>query len=627
MILQALYHLAQDEGLVNDPDYECKAVPWLVILGTNGELLRIISTRDGSGAGNHADKGKVFRIPRQSAGRSGTKPAPEFLLDNALFVFGKGTEDKPVTDPTKAVARANSFRELVGRCATATGDQGAGAVATFLTGIASGQINIELAPETRSNDLFGFVYGPDIDRLITERPQVEAYWRNLRRQPSAASPRLCLVSGKLGTPADKHKLLKNLPGATSTGAALVSFNSNAFESYGWKRHENASVSLEVAEACGTALNRLLDPAFPDPEQPGQVLPRRQLRLSGDTVVCYWTPHKGSTEFCSVFDALLEVNPERVSELYRSVWQGHNPALHDPTPFFALTMSGAQGRAVVKDWIESTVERVASNLATHFADIGILRNTRPPKGQELPPQMPLAMLLGATVSETNSAPGPLVRSFLEAVFVGAQYPFSALQQALLRERAEIGRTKWQYQVRRDARAAIIKAVLNRRKRFHQETTEYQEIQIAMDPNNGSEGYALGRLMAVLERIQQAALGNLNASLVDRYFSGASATPKSVFVRLLRNARHHVSKARDDPQQGGTVFLLDRIVDELAGRFSPERNGLPAHLDLEQQGLFVLGYHQMRHWLWMTSDERGGWERDHSDAPRAYLWKSGQKAAGE
>jgi CRISPR-associated protein Csd1 len=291
------------------------------------------------------------------------------------------------------------------------------------------------------------------------------------------------------------------------------------------------------------------------------------------------------------------------------------------------MSGAQGRAVVKDWIESTVERVASNLATHFGDIAILRNTRPPKGQELPPQMPLAKLLEAVVSETDSAPGPLVRSFLEAAFVGAQYPVSALQQALLRERAEIGRTKWQYQVRRDARAAIIKAVLNRRKRFHQETTEYQEIQFAMDPNNGSEGYALGRLMAVLERIQQAALGNLNASLVDRYFSGASATPKSVFVRLLRNARHHVSKARDDPQQRGTVFLLDRIVDELAGRFSPERNGLPAHLDLEQQGLFVLGYHQMRHWLWMTSDERGGWERDHSDAPRAYLWKSGQKAAGE
>ena len=143
---------------------------------------------------------------------------------------------------------------------------------------------------------------------------------------------------------------------------------------------------------------------------------------------------------------------------------------------------------------------------------------------------------------------------------------------------------------------------------------------MDPNNSSQGYALGRLMAVLERIQQEAIGNVNASIVDRYFSGASAAPKSVFVRLLKNARHHVGKAKDDPAKGGFVFLLDRLIDELADRFDPKHNGFPAHLDLEQQGLFVLGYHQMRKWLWMNKEERGQWAKTYPSAPRAYVWNT-------
>jgi CRISPR-associated protein Csd1 len=146
---------------------------------------------------------------------------------------------------------------------------------------------------------------------------------------------------------------------------------------------------------------------------------------------------------------------------------------------------------------------------------------------------------------------------------------------------------------------------------------------MDATNTSPGYVLGRLMAVLERAQQEALGNPNASVVDRFFSGASATPKAVFVRLLKNARHHVRKAKDDPEKGGMVFRLERLIDDLADRFDPKHNGFPSHLDLEQQGLFVLGYHQMRKWLWMTREERAAWEQANPDAPRAYLWAAAKR----
>jgi CRISPR-associated protein Csd1 len=626
MILQALNELAEYERLVADPAYERKPVPWLVIVDEAGALVRIISTRAAT-EGGRRDRGKVLRIPRQAPGRSGTKPPPEFFVDNAAFVFGLGTKDKPVEtaqDRQKAAARASSFYDAVARCVEATADEGASAVLAFLKAVRDGSAAVELDGETQSNDLFAFVYAPDHDRLVTDRPEIEAYWRGIRNNGNDRPARRCLVSGRIAPTVEKHKLLKNLPGATSTGAALVSFNSNAFESYGWKRHENAAISGEAAEACGAAINRLLDSAYPDPDQPGQTLPRRSIRISPDTVVCYWTAADAAGEFCSAFAALLEANPEQVGDLYRSIWSGHKPETLDATPFFLLVLSGAQGRAAVREWVESTVERVAGNLAAHFNDLAICRNTPPPKGRDLPPQLPLSALLGATVAEGGTPSGPLVRKTVESVFDGSMYPISLLQQAILRQRAEIGRNKWADLARRDARAALIKAVLNRRKRFHQHTKSYKEIAFDMDPSNGSEGYALGRLMAVLERLQQEALGNVNASIIDRYFAGASATPKSVFVRLLRNARNHVSKARDDPKRGGFVFRLDRIVDDLAGKFSPARNGFPAHLDLEQQGLFILGYHHMRHWLWMSNEERERWEQQYQDAGRAYIWKATAKS---
>ena len=150
---------------------------------------------------------------------------------------------------------------------------------------------------------------------------------------------------------------------------------------------------------------------------------------------------------------------------------------------------------------------------------------------------------------------------------------------------------------------------------------------MNPTNDSPGYALGMLMAVLERLQTAALGDVNATVVDRYFAAASATPRNVFVRLLRNSQHHARKAGDgdDKRNRATAFRCNRIIDYVADlfnvereRYPPQANGLPVHLDLEQQGLFVLGYHQMRHWLWMNNEERAKWEETHPDTPRAFRW---------
>jgi len=623
MILQALYELAQREGLVEDPDFEVGPVAWLVHIGRNGDFRGIVGTHTlrEPEAGKKAPRPepKSFRLPLRLPSRSGSKPKPEFLTDNAQFVFGLGTKDKPA-DPDKAKMRAMDFRNRLATCAEATRDEGLLAVLRFLDDLHAGRTRVTLAPETLSNEVFAFVYEADHDCLVSDRPAVEAFWRAQRASSNEGAGVRCLVSGKSGAMADKHPKIMRLPSGNTAGAALISFNSGAFESQGWPVNENAPISRDSAEACAAALNRLLHPSPPDPVQPGLTLPRRSYRLSGDTAVCYWAAARASEDFLNFFEGILEARPEGVGEMYRSVWRGRPADIADKTAFYALTISGAQGRAVVRDWFESTVAAVSGRLAQHFADLDVVRNTPRPKKGDLPPNFPLTLLLQSLApwGDRDQIPPPLAAHMLQSALNGMPYRVTVLQRAIERCRAEIGGSEWSDLLRRDARAALIKAFLNRWKRFHPETTLYKEIKPEMDPNNESPGYLLGQLMAVLERVQQAALKDINASVIDRYFSGASAAPRTVFVRLLKNSQHHARKAMDDPATAGLVFGLERLKDELTDGFDPKNDGFPARLDIEQQGLFVLGYHQMRKWIWMNREEREQWEARYPNAPRAYLW---------
>jgi CRISPR-associated protein Csd1 len=625
MILQALYDLAQRDGLMEDPDFEPKPVAWLVRLSDKGELLGIVGTHvtePGKGKRPGREVAKPFPIPRQPAGRAGTKAPASFFVDNAKYVFGLPTKDKTFS-AEEGKEKTAAFRELIAECAARTGEQGAVAVLKFLEDVAQDRVKVNLEEKCNSNDLFAFLVSPDADQLVHQRDPIRKFWTQKRStaSPEAITSSICLVSGKQTQTNNLFPLVRKLPGGTTSGVALVSFNKSAFESYGWENNANAPISRDAAESCSTALNRLLHPAYPD--QSGGTLPRRNLQLSADTVVCFWSP-KSDSDFCSAFAGLLDANPDDVKELYRSLWRGKLAEIDDQSAFYALTLSGTQGRAIVRDWFESTVTVVARNLGSHFQDLDIVRNTPPPKGRDLPPQFALGTLLEALApnGKRKDIPPPLAASMVQSALRGTQYPLSILQRAIERTRAEIGRDEWADMNRRDARAALIKAVLNRRRRFLA-SPHYQEVLPAMDPINNSQGYILGRLLAVLERLQQEAIGDVNASVVDRYFSGASASPKSVYVRLLKNARHHVSKLKGEGEKYGLALHLDKIIDDVADRFDPKHNGFPSHLDLEQQGLFILGYHQMRKWLWLSRGDRDTWEQECPTAPRAYLWNANKE----
>ncbi|MDY0096148.1 MAG: type I-C CRISPR-associated protein Cas8c/Csd1 [Candidatus Vecturithrix sp.] len=646
MILKALYDLAIREELVPDPDFEIKPVSWVIRVGDGGKLLGIEPLKQAEQLPvGSKKKPKMFGIPMfvPYQGAVTSNDSAFFLVDKAEYALGldpKGKREAP-----KLSKRLALFYDQIEQCRNKTGNPAVSAVASFLDSLRNKKQN--LPDDCLPNDLFAFSYSKDECR-VHELEEIKQYWKELRlNNRKNFDEKICLITGRKSFVAEKMPLLKNVPGGSSSGVALVSYNSSAFESYGWKEEinepiANASISSEGTLLAMTVLNRLLHPNPPDPQDLNQNLSKQNVHLSTDTVVCFWT--RNQSELSASFGLAIEVDeekveakPAQVSEMYKSLWKGIPYKLDKPDEFYSLVLSGGQGRATVRDWIESNTQHVVDSLAQYFAELRIVRCCPAPKKGKHPESFSLPLLL-ESLADPKDRRKEGIPSAISAQFYRASidnkilFPQPAFSRAILRYRAELGKERdenkgWFVKNWNDARAAIIKAYLNRK---HRKESKQEEVLEKMNPNCTDKGYLLGQLMSVLEKLQTEALGSVNASIIDRYFSGASASPKSVFGSLLRNARHHARKAKDESNNKGQIFNLERLIDQLCSQFDVSlkktedpktvyENAFPTYLSQEQQGMFVLGYHQMRKWLWMNRDERDIWNTEHPDAARAYLWE--------
>ena len=92
---------------------------------------------------------------------------------------------------------------------------------------------------------------------LHDRPAAKALWARLSAEGDRAEA-ICLVSGERAPVARLHPAIKGVWGAQSSGASIVSFNLDAFTSYGHEQGDNAPVSEAAAFAYTTALNRFLE---------------------------------------------------------------------------------------------------------------------------------------------------------------------------------------------------------------------------------------------------------------------------------------------------------------------------------------------------------------------------------
>ncbi|MDR1741105.1 MAG: type I-C CRISPR-associated protein Cas8c/Csd1 [Synergistaceae bacterium] len=657
MIIQKLGDFAIRESLVPDPDFELKPIAWLVNIGQDGRLLNIEGTHYPAPVESNDKKRanpkpklvpKSYSVPR-CGGRSSNDKA-FFFCDKADYVFGvniPGAKDPWPLE--KLESRRALFLEQVRLCAEETADEAALSLLKCLENIASGAEVLDLSslPEkVKSNDLFAFAYYPDGGALMTEREKIKDYWKRVRtldvdeKKASSGVIRQCLATGEEFSGDVALFPLIKLPGGTTSGVGFVSFNSPAFWSYGWKRNENAPICREAAEAAAAALKRLTASSPVDPSDPSKTLNRQNIKLSSDTIVCYWS--SGGDIDNSLY-GMLNADPEKVGALYKSIWQGRLPERVDDGQFYALTLSGAQGRAVLRGWFESTIHDVQENLCRYFDDTAMGRIARGNDDVPYALSFLFESLADPAQRRDEAVPRVLTGEMVDAILGGVRYPETVLQRAVERYRSEIGSrsvdTDRRTTLRRnDARAALVKAVLNRNRK--------KEVKKLMDPDNTSQGYLLGRLMAVMEKLQVEAFRSdsnsagdegetsgkggkpdgVNSTIVDRFFGGASATPKAVFPRLLVNSKHHERKLGE--KHYGRMLRYSGYIDDILSNIGVNRgtnelqkysDGFPSFLNLDEQGLFVIGYHHMRHWLWMNREERAKWEDEHRNAPCAYLSK--------
>ena len=302
---------------------------------------------------------------------------------------------------------------------------------------------------------------------------------------------------------------------------------------------------------------------------------RQKLLVGEDTFVFWAERTNPAE--ELFAAWLQPDPddpargvEAVKALYCAPQTGVRSLDQDDTRFFVLGLAPNVARLAVRLWNVTTVRELAANIRQHFDDLAIIRS---PRDLEY---LPLWRLLIATAAQGKSENiSPLLGGeVLRAILAGTPYPQTLLAATLQRIRAEQGAVTY-------PRAALIKAVLARNARFC--ATPKLEVTVSLDIENPNAGYRLGRLFAVLERIQETASPGLNATIRDRFYGAASATPITVFPYLLKLKNHHLNHLT----VGQTVWLESKI-----GQIMEAMTQFPAHLNLDDQGRFAIGYYHQR-----------------------------------
>ncbi len=570
MILQALKEYFDRKDELPREGWELKEIPFIIVLDHDGNPLEIENTIE---IEEKKKRAKMFLVPMTVKRSVGI--ASNLGWDNIEYTLGYDTKGKP----ERVINQHKAFIDRITALGTVD-DQGIKALKRFLE--KPDKITILQSSFSERWQEMSETSGANVSfRLATEhipiiaRPAVRTAIDRLRSSEEANAG-TCLVTGETSEPlALLHSAIKGVWGAQSTGANIVSFNLDAFTSYGKKQGLNAPVSKAAAFAYTTALNHLLSK---DSRQRMQV---------GDTSTIFWSDRDNAFEeqMPLFFSEPPKDDPDRnieaVKALHEAVIRGSYSVSDARTRFFVLGLAPNAARLAIRFWRVGTVPEMAARIDAHFQDLALVHGPKERSG------LSLFRLLASTAAlgKSENIPPNLGGEIMRSIFDGTPYPATLLQGVVRRLRAEHDVTY--------PRAALAKACINRSIRSSNPRQE-KEVTMSLDATNNNIGYRLGRLFAALEKIQGDAQPGLNATIRDRFYGAASGTPVTVFGNLMRLKNHHLSKLSD----GLRITRERQLQDIMEGIPSA---GFPAHLDLADQGRFAVGYyHQMQAFFTKKSD---------------------------
>lgn len=571
MILQALvgYYRRMSEAGGADlaPEgFEKKGIPFVIVLDNNGKFVGIDDTRGGDGKKKTA---RIFTVPKGVKKTSGI--VANLLWDTPAYVVGRPKPD-PKKDKSTLEERARKqFRCFIEKLREtfpeAEPDKGVRAVMQFLAAGGFGALfSHPLWPEIEESGAILTFRLESETSLICQRPEVLARLNagNTNSSSTNNSYQTCLVSGEADKPTRLHTAIKGVMGAQTSGANIVSFNLDAFRSFGKEQGMNAPVGKKAEFAYTTALNAMLAKGS-----------KQRLQV-GDATTVFWAEKKNEIEdvFADIFGEPAKDNPDQATRAIRVLYEapkaGAPPLTEDYTHFYVLGLAPNAARIAVRFWHAGTVAETALNILQHFEDCAIVH------GSKQPEYLSLFRLLVSTAMQGKSEniPPNLSGDFMKAILSGYPYPQTLLAAAIRRCQAEREITY--------PRAALIKAVLARAARFYQQPEK--EAGMALDTGNTNIGYRLGRLFATLEKIQEEANPGINATIRDRFYGAASGIPVAAFPHLMKLKNHHLAKL----ENRGRAVNLEKIITEIMASI----DDFPTHLSLQDQGRFAVGYYHQR-----------------------------------
>lgn len=577
MILQSLvqyYESLERKGEITRPGWCMAKVAFALELSWDGQLKRVIPLKIEKERGKKmVFEPQLLKVPQMVTRSSGV--ASNFLCDNSSYLLGIDNKGKP-----------ERSRECF-QCAKAKHLE-------ILKDVDSvvGNAIVKFFESWNPNDAFGNpVLADSLDEILAganlifevngdyaqDAAEIREAWEVYQSSLAEGPEGICLVTGEKTQIARIHGTIKGVQGAQSSGAALVSFNAPAFESYGKEQSYNAPVGTYAVYAYTTALNHLL-------------ADRKHVTTLGDTTIVYWS-EEGEEVYQDIFQDVSEPsfdNFEIVDGVFKNLEAGK--AIHVPgvaesismnQKFYILGLAPNAARIAVRFFYQDSFGNILKHLKEHYDRMEIVR-----------PAKDGAQYLGTwrmmmeTVNKKSRDKKPIPNmagATYRAIISGGRYPNSLYQAVLGRIRAEQDDSdSGIYKITR-GRAAIIKAFLLRNG-----TADKEEITMALNEDSKNVAYTLGREFAVLEAIQEDANPGINATIKDRYFNAACATPASIFPILFKLKNSHTRKMNSK----GKEVYYEKMLGDLQGRLPVSEDGesgYPKRLSLEEQGMFILGYY--------------------------------------
>ncbi|WP_288743199.1 type I-C CRISPR-associated protein Cas8c/Csd1 [uncultured Clostridium sp.] len=572
MILQALakhYENLAAEGKVSKEGW-CEAkVSYAIELMPDGKVKGFISLKTEEERGKKKVWVSTTRMVPQMVTRS-SGVSSNFLCDNSKYMLGfnKDGSSKRVLECFQAAKEKHL--ELLEQ---AEGEMAASIKAFFETWNPEKEEEKLKESEiwealTDGGNLIFYMNGCDAQ----EDEEIKELWNEKQNScdgEEGGNTGICLVTGKKAEISRIHRTIKGVPGAQSSGAALVSFNAPAFESYGKEQSYNAPVGKYAEFAYTTALNYLLSQ-------------RNYTFQLGDTMVVYWAEN-GQKAYQDVFSfALVPTvdNRETIREIFDCIKKDQPIKVEDiemdsEQRFYILGLAPNAARLSVRFFYQDSFGKILEHISEHYERMKIVQPS-----WETREYMSIRDMLMETVNQNSRDKSPIpnmAAMVMQAVLSGGRYPASLYTDTLIRIRADQGERKLSW-----GRTAILKAYLIRNTNW-KEGVNY----MGLNKENSEQPYLLGRLFAVLEFIQKDTNPGIKATIRDRYFNSACATPASVFPILIKLMNSHIKKLERDNL--GAKISYENQLTEIMGKLDE----FPRRLTLEEQGKFDLGYyHQVQ-----------------------------------